>query len=81
MPAHKKKPKPKISHPPSTSTLKKPLALEVKSELPKYRYFNSIMRNLEEIKLSWGLSSRLNQLRTSKIRTKLSELIQLIKIK
>ncbi len=79
MPAHKKKSKPKISHPPSISTLKKTPALEVKSELPKYRYFNSIMRNLEEIKLSWGLSSRLNQLRTSKIHTKLSELIHLIK--
>ena len=53
---------------------------ELKSiELPKYKYFHSIMRSLEEIKISWGLSSNINQLKTGRIREKLSELLRVIK--
>lgn len=54
--------------------------LELKSfELTKYKYFNSIMRSLEEIKISWGLSSNINQLKAGRIRAKLSELLRVIK--
>lgn len=61
-----------------------PLAPEAKFELksielPKYKYFNSIMRSLEEIKISWGLSSNINQLKAGRIREKLSELLRVIK--